>query len=338
MAGASTDTFSLATNNFSTTLSSSIGSTTTTIPLTSVTNLPTTTGIVLVVDRVNSQGILTPSLREYFKGVVSGNNIVLASTSYRGLGNSSAQAHTNGAVVEMVPDSTWANDIVNGILEDHVQLGYHGPLHDANGNTWIDQTATASAVNNLKVSNAATTNAPAIAAEGSDTNIGLTMTSKGSGNITLTAGSSGVVSTNSPTLALNSNPVWQYLGSAQITSNINTTSTSATLMTGLSVGVTIPTGATRVRVTLYGPNILQAPGTNGNVYIYSGPTYGALTTQKQYGVAYGGLQAPPVIFIDNSPVAGSIYYSGAYLTNNASDAILVYASSGGPAYILVECC
>lgn len=61
-------------------------------------------------------------------------------------------------------------------------------INDTNGNELIGVTATASAVNELTVANAATGNNPVISATGSDTNIGITLTPKGTGNAVLTSG------------------------------------------------------------------------------------------------------------------------------------------------------
>jgi hypothetical protein len=61
-------------------------------------------------------------------------------------------------------------------------------INDTNGNELIGVTATASAVNELTIANAATTNNPVISATGSDTNIGITLTPKGTGNAVLTSG------------------------------------------------------------------------------------------------------------------------------------------------------
>jgi hypothetical protein len=58
-----------------------------------------------------------------------------------------------------------------------------GFIADANGNEQIIFQTTASAVNELEVTNAATGNNPAIAASGGDTNVGLEFTAKGSGYI-----------------------------------------------------------------------------------------------------------------------------------------------------------
>jgi hypothetical protein len=58
-------------------------------------------------------------------------------------------------------------------------------LNDSNGNEEIKFTTTASAVNELTVTNAATGNGPEISATGGDTNIDLKITPKGSGKINL---------------------------------------------------------------------------------------------------------------------------------------------------------
>jgi hypothetical protein len=57
-------------------------------------------------------------------------------------------------------------------------------INDTNGNEEIIFTATASAVNELTIANAATGNNPNITASGSDTNIGINLTPKGIGEIT----------------------------------------------------------------------------------------------------------------------------------------------------------
>lgn len=58
-------------------------------------------------------------------------------------------------------------------------------LNDTNGVTLIAVGATSSAVNNIHVNNAATGSNPAITIEGSDTNIGLTISPKGTGGVSI---------------------------------------------------------------------------------------------------------------------------------------------------------
>lgn len=62
-----------------------------------------------------------------------------------------------------------------------------GHLVDANGNEWIAQSATGSAVNHVQVTNAAAGNDPAISAVGDDTDIGLNLVPKGTGKVQVNA-------------------------------------------------------------------------------------------------------------------------------------------------------
>ena len=61
-------------------------------------------------------------------------------------------------------------------------------IQDANGNELVEITATGSAVNHFKLTNAATGNNVTLEATGSDTNVGLNVTSKGTGLVTVTTG------------------------------------------------------------------------------------------------------------------------------------------------------
>ncbi len=155
--------------------------TTTTIPLSSATDLPTSTAIYLSIDRVDSNGDETPDKWEVIKGIVSGTDIVNCARGVEG----TAQAHDAGAVVEYLWTASQWNDAIDGVLQDHDQSGQHKDLTDANGAEWIKQTATADAVNEVTIANAATGNAPALAASGDDTNINVEITPKGTGNVTV---------------------------------------------------------------------------------------------------------------------------------------------------------
>lgn len=89
--------------------------------LISAAGLPTDTAITITVDRVDSVGLKTPAKMERIKGVLSGTTL---SSCVRGVGGT-AQAHSAGAVVEIVIDSTLHNDMVDGILAEHGQDGTH---------------------------------------------------------------------------------------------------------------------------------------------------------------------------------------------------------------------
>lgn len=95
--------------------------TTTTIPLSSTTNLPTDTAVTVVIDRVDSNGTKTPTAEETVTGVVSGSNLVTCTRGVEG----TAQAHSAGAVVEVLLTASDWQDVMDGILVQHDQSGRH---------------------------------------------------------------------------------------------------------------------------------------------------------------------------------------------------------------------
>jgi hypothetical protein len=66
-----------------------------------------------------------------------------------------------------------------------------GDVIDTNGNELLKVSATASAVNELTLANAATGGAPVLSATGGDTNIGIGLTPKGTGGVVFPAGAVG---------------------------------------------------------------------------------------------------------------------------------------------------
>ena len=72
-----------------------------------------------------------------------------------------------------------------------------GDVIDTNGNELLKVTATASAVNELTLANAATGGAPTLTASGGDTNIGMKLVSKGTGEITARVNGSDVFNASS---------------------------------------------------------------------------------------------------------------------------------------------
>jgi hypothetical protein len=78
---------------------------------------------ILVVDRVDSNGVETPTKTEYisFTGVTGSTVTGLV----RGLANSTAQDHSAGAIVEFVPDVVWADSINDVFTTQHNADGTH---------------------------------------------------------------------------------------------------------------------------------------------------------------------------------------------------------------------
>jgi hypothetical protein len=141
-----------------------------------------------------------------------------------------------------------------------------------------------------------------------------------------------------PVATLDGNPVWQYLGYEQITSNIGSlTAGSATQLTGLTVTVTVPTGVTKVKVTLQLPGLTSGVSTS-IIYpsIWAG-TVGSGTQLTQADVTTAGTNylIPVTLVAVYTPSAGSITFNAGY---NGGDGGTLEAAATYPAFILVECC
>lgn len=174
-----TDLFTKASNGtapIATTLASQkdLGATSANLSLS--TGWPTTTAVHGILYKVDANDVLVAGTVLVWKAT-------LASTT---LSNFTIKSGTDGvyaagSVIELMPTSAWADDIITGLLVDHTQLGYHSSLHDSNGNTWIGQVATSSAVNYVKIANSVTGSGPTISPDGTDTNEDLNINSKGTG-------------------------------------------------------------------------------------------------------------------------------------------------------------
>lgn len=92
-----------------------------TFSLVSPSGLPTDTAVLLTIDRVDSSGVKTPSKMERIIGIVSGSNIVSCLRGVEG----TAQAHSGGAVVEVVICATNINYLLTALLVEHGQDGKH---------------------------------------------------------------------------------------------------------------------------------------------------------------------------------------------------------------------
>jgi hypothetical protein len=161
------------------TLSVGINASDTALTPNNISSIPTDTGVSFVVDRVDSSGTTTPTKRELMTGVISGSTIA---SLQRGEQGTTAQAHLANAVIEFVNSGEMWNDLIDFLLQDHSNPGgNHKTLTDDNSNEWLERGQTASAVNQVKITNAATNNAPQIAANGDDTNIDLKVDAKGTG-------------------------------------------------------------------------------------------------------------------------------------------------------------
>lgn len=215
MAAQNTDKLRKGKSLFSTNLASGIDDNDTTATLNSVSGLATDTAVQLTFDRVDTQGESLGSLVERVLGVVSGGNTVI--DMLRGLDGTSAQPHDTGAVVESIWDADTWNDMIDWALTQHNQDGTHSAITgttlslsstlavtgvatfssnikindsstaiiDSSSNELIKFAKTASAVNEITVTNASTGNNPSIGATGGDSNISLSIFGKGTGVVNI---------------------------------------------------------------------------------------------------------------------------------------------------------
>lgn len=146
---------------------------------------------------------------ETFIGKVSSGNFINCVRGVEG----TAQAWAADTVLEILFTATGWNKLIEGLEVEHNQDGTHKSnmtlpssvvtltdtqtltnktltspkvgtaINDTNGNELIKVTATASAVNELTLANAATGGSPTLSATGGDSNIDITLTAKGTGRV-----------------------------------------------------------------------------------------------------------------------------------------------------------
>jgi len=105
-------------------------------------------------------------------------------------GYTTVKINQNGGWIVISPLEPGSYSILAGagyIIDGTTQVGhpgaqYLGTLYDINGNELLVGAATASAVNYVGITNAATTGSPIISSVGSDSNVNLTLNSQGTGS------------------------------------------------------------------------------------------------------------------------------------------------------------
>jgi hypothetical protein len=137
-------------------------------------------------------------------------------------------------------------------------------IDDANGNEQVIFTATASAINELTITNAAAGNAPSIATTGGDTNIGLTIAPKGTGDVNVDADTLRVGDSNADaTITTN--------GTGDLTLSTNTGSNSGTvkIFDGVNGNIEVTPNGTGV-VKLDGLSYPTADGSANQALVTNG--------------------------------------------------------------------
>jgi hypothetical protein len=173
-------------------------------------------------------------------------------------------------------------------------------INDANGNEELIFTATASAVNELTLANAATGNSPTITASGGDTNVGITLTPKGSlGRITANGETKifGVYEAVTVSTTYVTAFTYDILTQGVYFQNVNLGSNftvnfrgdaSNALNAAMAVGesVTAALITKQANTTFYNTSVLTVDGTSTNVTVVwqggSAPTSGNASSNDVY--------------------------------------------------------
>lgn len=171
----------------------------TTITVGSTTNWPIDTGITFAIRTVDASGNFVAGTYTEWRATVSGSTLIGMVLVY-----GTDQIYAAGTTTQVyIPVSAYSyNRMIDALIVGHSQLdGSHVPslplttpkittsINDANGNEVIKTPATASAVNEITVTNAATGNDPKIEATGGDTNASVRISGKGTGGVILSSGS-----------------------------------------------------------------------------------------------------------------------------------------------------
>lgn len=199
--------FTKASDGFATTLDGSITDSDTTVSLSAFSGYTNGDSVFFTIDATDGSGTATPALREVIYGEKSGSDLINVVRGVEG----TAQTHASGAnVADYVTAAHWSA-LNTGLLVQHKNTGAHantittdtinentsangvtidsfkvkdGNIVDSNGNEVIKPSGVASAVNEIAVVNAVTTESPEIQATGGDTNIDVDIVPKGTGEVT----------------------------------------------------------------------------------------------------------------------------------------------------------
>lgn len=119
---------------------------------------------------------------------IDGTNVLQGVT--RGAEGWTAKTHDNGCTIAWVFSKSHVNQLMDALMGVTTGVKLNTPkivtqIEDTNGNELLKLTATASAVNELTLANAATGGNPKLSATGGDTNIGITLAPKGSGVVAI---------------------------------------------------------------------------------------------------------------------------------------------------------
>ena len=174
-------------------------------------------------------------------------------------------------------------------------------INDTNGNELLKVTATGSAVNELTLANAATGNAPTLSATGDDTNIGINITPKGSGVVTIS--NLAVTTIDATNIEVTNIKAKDGTAAASIADSTGiVTVTAAPVMSALTASQAVFTTAGKALTS-------NAITGTGNVVMSASPTLtgtiSAAAATLSGNLTLSGGTANGVVYLDGSKVATS---------------------------------
>lgn len=112
-----------------TSLSAGLAAGAATANLSSTTSFPTSTPVTLTVDEYDTSTLALTGKKEVMYGIVSG---LTVTNLVRGQEGTADQAHSTGAVVELLPNTADWNKLIDGMLIGHTQAGLHNAFTESN--------------------------------------------------------------------------------------------------------------------------------------------------------------------------------------------------------------
>jgi len=188
-------------------------------------------------------------------------------------------------------------------------------INDTNGNELLKLTATASAVNELTLANAATGGAPVLSATGGDTNIGIALTPKGTGGVVFPAGA---VGTPAITTTGDTNTGIFFPAADAVAAAVGGAEGMRLTSTGLGIGTSSPTSILNVKSA--SPIFrLETTGTVSS----GGVAYNSIRDSTGSDVFINGFAG-----LANCYQFGTIFTNGfiRFLTGNQTEAVRITAA------------
>jgi len=183
------------TNPVVTTVSTARSTGGTTLSCVNLGGWPTVSKVHFITYKKTAVGAIDKSTQCEWEGIRSGTTI--GSLTLNASSDGSDPGSDVGDYVEMAATAAYGQNVYEWGSAEHSTTGVHAltssstitssklitSLNDTNGNEIFKVSPTSSAVNELTLTNAATGTAPAVSATGSDTNIPLKLSGKGTGAV-----------------------------------------------------------------------------------------------------------------------------------------------------------